>query len=347
MGLRQLVAGLVLACAALGASAQAEALRHGLFASESHDLARDLATANAAGKGLLVMFETADCDFCAEMRRKVFIDPRVREFYGRHFVAVAVRLDTQAPLRDPRGAVTAPADLARRHGLAGTPSFAFYDAQGQLSTRHQGALVRAANFIALGRYARSGDHETMSFAAWRRLHADNGFHSGEVAAQPWLDFRFSDGIGRQRHLKEWRGKVVLLAFGYTQCPDVCPTTLAEMKELLHKLGPDAARVQPVFISVDAGRDTPAMMGSYAAAFDARIAAGVVDVRQLRHLKQTIGLVAERQPGASSYGIDHSAGFYFVDAQGRLRLRSDYGQDTDLVLADLRRLLTPAGKPRQS
>lgn len=346
MGLRRALAGLILACSLLASGpAPAQAVRHGLFATESNDLVRTLAVANAAGKGLLVMFETADCGFCAEMRRKVFVDPQVREFYGRYFVAVAVRVDSSAPLRDPRGAVTAPADLARRHGLAGTPAFAFYDSQGKLIARHQGALGGTADFIALGRYVRSGDYETQSFAAWRRSHAEDGFYSGEVVAQPRLDFRFSDGIGRQRRLKELRGRVVLLAFGYTQCPDVCPTTMAEMKELLHRLGPDAARVQPVFISVDAGRDTPAMMGSYAAAFDERIAAGVVDGQQLRRLQQSVGLVAERQPGSSGYSIDHSAGFFIVDPQGRLRLRSDYGQDIDLVLADLRRLLAAGRKPR--
>lgn len=345
MGLRAILAGMVLAGALLvGGSAQAQAVRVGLFSTESHDLTRDLATANASGKGLLVMFETADCAFCAEMRRKVFVDPRVRDFFRRHFVAVAVRLDTPALLRDARGGVVPPAELARRHGLAGTPGFAFFDAQGNLIARHQGALASAADFIALGRYVNTGAYETQSFAAWRRIQAEDGFYSGEVVAQPVFDFRFSDGSGRLRRLKEMRGRVVLLAFGYTQCPDVCPTTMAEMKELLQRLGPDAVRVQPVFISVDAGRDTPAMMGSYAAAFDARIAAGVVDAPQLRRLKQSVGLVAERQPGATNYSVDHSAGFFIVDPQGRLRLRSDYGQDIDLVLADLRRLLAAGRKP---
>lgn len=343
---RRRLAILVLACAVLGAAPPAPAAQE-LFAVASRDLARDLAVANAAGKGLLVMFETADCPYCAEMRRKVFARPSVLSFYRPHFADVAVRLDSGEALRDPLGANVPAAQLARRYGLAGTPGFAFFDAQGRLIARHQGALAGAADFISLGRYVRAGAYETQSFAAWRRSRGDVEFDSAIVAARPLLDFVFRDAHSRPRRLKDLRGHIVLLAFGYTQCPDVCPTTMAEMQEIMQKLGADASRVRPLFISVDAERDTPAMMGSYAAAFDTRIAAGVIGARELDRLRKSVGLVAERQPGDNTYSIDHSAGFFILDAQGRLRLRSDYGQDTASVLADLRRLLAAGRKSHPS
>lgn len=344
---RRRLAILVLACAVLAAAPPAPAAAQELFAVASRDLARDLAVANAAGKGLLVMFETADCPYCAEMRRKVFARPSVLSFYRPHFADVAVRLDSGEALRDPLGASVPAAQLARRYGLAGTPGFAFFDAQGRLIARHQGALAGAADFISLGRYVRAGAYETQSFAAWRRSRGDVEFDSAIVAARPLLDFAFRDAHSRPRRLKDLRGHIVLLAFGYTQCPDVCPTTMTEMKDLLHGLGPDAGGIRPVFISVDGERDTPAVMGAYAAAFDARIVPGVIDAAQVRRLKQSVGLVAERQPNASGYSVDHSAGFFIVDAGGRLRLRSDYGQDTASVLADLRRLLAAGRKSHPS
>jgi protein SCO1/2 len=341
--LRYLLVHLILALLLVAEPVSASLGGSALFAHESQDLARDVARANAAGKSLLVMFETADCGYCADMRRKVFVRSNVREFYLRHFVTVSVRLDVVAPLPNPLGAAELPAELARRYGLAGTPGFAFLDRQGRLIARHQGALASPAEFVALGRYVLAGAYETQPFAAWRLSHADDAFHSGVVVAQPPLDFTFSDAHGRLHRLKDLRGQVVVLAFGYTQCPDVCPTTLTEMKELLARLGSDASRVRLVFISVDGERDTPAMLGIYTAAFDARILPGVIDAAQIRRLTQSVGLVVERQTGGASYSVDHSSGYFILDPQGRLRLRSDYGQDTASVLADLRRLLAANGK----
>ncbi len=346
MRLWRALALLVLACASVAGTPAAQAVDRALFSVASRDLARELANARTKGKGLLVMFETADCSYCAEMRSRVFARSGVIDYFRRHFVLASVRLDDPEPIRDPQGATVSAFSLARSHGLAGTPAFAFFDTQGRLIARHQGALDERG-FLALGRYVLAGAYETQPFGAWRRSLAGNSFNSGEVVTRPHVDFAFAGGDGRQRHLKSLRGNLVLLAFGYTQCPDVCPTTMVEMKEILLRLGPEATRVRPVFISVDAGRDTPAMMGSYAAAFDPRISAGVIDAQQLDRLRNSLGLVAERQAAGSTYSIDHSAGFFILDATGRLRLRSDYGQDIALVLADLRRLLATGGKRRSS
>lgn len=313
--------------------------RAALFDRDSRDLAHEAAAANAAGKTLLVMFETVDCGYCAEMRRTVFGRPAVRELFEKHFHAVAVHGDIGTALVDPQGRAAVPAELAQRYGLRGTLGFAFFDREGKLLARHQGALTES-DFLALGRYVAAGAYENESFAAWRRQRPDTqaAFNSGRVLDAPLLDFRFTDPRGRQRRLKELRGRVMLLAFGYTQCPDVCPTTLLEVREILRQLGPAAARIQPLFVSVDAARDTPSMLGAYAAAFDPRILAGVIQADQITHLARTAGLVAERQPGGAGHAIDHSAGFFILDARGRLRLRSDYGQDSAAVVADLRRLL---------
>lgn len=313
--------------------------RAALFERDSRDLAHEVAVANAAGKTLLVMFETADCTYCAEMRRKVFGLPAVRQLFERHFHAVAVRGDLTTPFLGPRGTAVPPSALAEGYGLRGTPGFAFVDRQGSLIARHQGALG-AGDFLALGRYVVAGAYENESFAAWRRHRPDTrpAFNSGEVLAAPLLDFRFTDPRGRWRQLKEFRGRIVLLAFGYTQCPDVCPTTMAEVRDILHRLGAEAARIRPLFISVDPERDTPAVLGDYAAAFDARILAGAIPPDQIKRLARSAGLVAERQAAGAGYTLDHSAGFFILDARGRLRLRSEYGQDTATVVADLRRLL---------
>jgi protein SCO1/2 len=154
------------------------------------------------------------------------------------------------------------------------------------------------------------------------------------------DFSLPDASGQQRSLADFRGKVVVVFFGYTHCPDVCPTTLAELAETMKRLGNDASRVQVVFITVDPARDTPEVLSQYVPAFDKRFIALRGDADALAATAKDFKVIYQKQPGATpgSYTMDHSAGTYIYDPQGRLRLYVSYGQGPDVFTHDIKALL---------
>jgi protein SCO1/2 len=133
--------------------------------------------------------------------------------------------------------------------------------------------------------------------------------------------------------------VVLVFFGYTQCPDVCPTTMMELKGALQQLGADAKRVQVLFISVDPERDTRDLLASYVPAFDPDFLGLFGDAEATARTAKEFRVFYQKQSGSTpnSYTVDHTAGSYVFDAQGRVRLFVRYGQAQDLV-QDLRVLL---------
>jgi len=154
------------------------------------------------------------------------------------------------------------------------------------------------------------------------------------------DFALQDPDGRQRTLADFRGKAVVVFFGYTQCPDVCPTTLATLAEAMKKLGNDADRVQVLFITVDPERDTPALLKQYVPAFDPRFLGLRGDADATARTAKEFKVLYEKVPGPTpgSYTMDHSAGSFVFDPQGRLRLYVAHGQDADVFAHDLRELL---------
>jgi protein SCO1/2 len=154
------------------------------------------------------------------------------------------------------------------------------------------------------------------------------------------DFRLTDQDGKARSLADFRGKVVVLFFGYTQCPDVCPTTLAELSEVMKQLGRDAARVQVLFVTIDPERDTPQLLAEYVPAFDPRFMGLYGDAAATEAVAKEFKILYQKQPGATpgSYTMDHSAGTYLFDPQGRLRLYVSYGQGPEVFTHDLRELL---------
>jgi len=154
------------------------------------------------------------------------------------------------------------------------------------------------------------------------------------------DFNLLDTNGKPRTLADYRGKAVVVFFGYTQCPDVCPTTLAELAEVMKKLGPEADRVQVLFVTVDPERDTPDLLSKYVPAFDSRFAGLYGDAAATERVAKEFKIIYQKQPGATpgSYTVDHSAGTYIFDPQGRLRLYVSYGQGPDVFAHDLRELL---------
>ncbi len=158
------------------------------------------------------------------------------------------------------------------------------------------------------------------------------------------DFQLTDHTGKPRTLADYRGKAVVLFFGYTQCPDVCPTTLSELAEAMKRLGPDANRVQVLFVTIDPERDTPALLAQYVPAFDPRFVGLYGDAEATARTAKEFKVLYQKQPGPtpSTYTMDHSAGTFIFDPQGRLRLYVGYGQGPDVFVHDLRELLHATG-----
>ena len=167
------------------------------------------------------------------------------------------------------------------------------------------------------------------------------FQSSDVTGATFgRDFKLVDAQGKPRSLADYRGKAVVMFFGYTQCPDVCPTTLAQLAEVMKKLGTDADRVQVLFVTVDPERDTPELLAKYVPAFDPRFAGLYGDAAATERTAKEFKIIYQKRPGATpgSYTVDHSAGTYIFDPQGKLRLYVSYGQGPDVFAHDLRELL---------
>ena len=129
----------------------------------------------------------------------------------------------------------------------------------------------------------------------------------------------TDQTGRPRRLEDWRGKVVVLFFDFTHCPDVCPTTLADLSQVMKQLGPDAERVQVLFVTVDPERDTPEVLGKYVGAFDPRFLGLYGDAAATQRAAREFKVFFEKRKSADGYSVDHSGQTYVIDPQGRLRL----------------------------
>ena len=157
------------------------------------------------------------------------------------------------------------------------------------------------------------------------------------------DFALRDPQGRTRTLEDFRGKVVVVFFGYTQCPDVCPATLAALAQAMRKLGSRADHVQVLFVTVDPDRDTAALLGKYVPAFDPRFLGLRGDDDATAKVAKEFHVLYNKVPGAApgSYTVDHSAGSYIYDPQGRLRLYVANGQGPDVFAHDIGLLLDGA------
>jgi protein SCO1/2 len=154
------------------------------------------------------------------------------------------------------------------------------------------------------------------------------------------DLPLPDYDGQMRHLSDFAGKVVVVFFGYTQCPDVCPTTLAEMAEVKHALGAQGDRLQVLFVTVDPERDTPEILKAYVTSFDPAFLALRGTPEQLAAVAKDFKIYYKRVEGKTptSYTMDHSAGSYLYDPAGHLRIYHRYGSGAQAMLADVRALL---------
>lgn len=150
----------------------------------------------------------------------------------------------------------------------------------------------------------------------------------------------TDHRGTPRHLADWRGKAVVLFFGFTHCPDVCPTTLADMAQVMRQLGKDAERVQVLFVTVDPERDTQESLARYVTAFDPHFVGLRGSLEQTRRAAQEFKIYFEKRPGSApgDYSVDHSSQTYVIDPQGRLRLFVRHDRLAEDLAPDLRTLL---------
>lgn len=159
------------------------------------------------------------------------------------------------------------------------------------------------------------------------------------------DFSLTDHNGQLRSLKDLRGKVVVVFFGFTQCPDVCPTSMQELAEVKAALGADGERLQGIFISVDPERDTLELLKAYMENFDPSFLALRPTPEQLPALAKDFKIYYKKVDGTTptSYSMDHSAGSYLYDPQGRLRVYHRYGSGTEALTEDVRLLLGEAAQ----
>jgi protein SCO1/2 len=194
---------------------------------------------------------------------------------------------------------------------------------------------RRSFLVGLGAFALAG---------CERLGLDGSsrpsFHGVDITG---ADFRYElpDTNGLVRKPADFKGKVTVVFFGYTQCPDVCPTTMAELAQVKKLLGADGERVQGVFITLDPDRDTPEMLQAYVSAFDPRFIALRGTPEETAMAAKSFKVFYAKSPGKvpGSYTMDHTAGSYVFDTQARVRLFERYGTaGPEVLAADLKALL---------
>ena len=173
----------------------------------------------------------------------------------------------------------------------------------------------------------------------------SGFSGIDITGADYATgFLLTDHNGQPRTLADFKGKVVVIFFGYTQCPDVCPTSMSEMAQAKQLLGADGDKLQGLFVSVDPERDTPEIMKEYMGSFDPTFLALYAQPDKLPEVAKSFRIYYKKVDGKTptSYTMDHSAGSYVYDTQGRLRLYHRYGSGAPALAGDLKKLLAEAG-----
>jgi protein SCO1 len=153
-------------------------------------------------------------------------------------------------------------------------------------------------------------------------------------------FALTDHNGKPRTLQDFAGKVVVVFFGFTQCPDVCPASMAELAEVKKLLGPDGDKLQAIFITVDPERDTSEVLKAYMGNFDPTFVALRPTLAELPEFAKSYKVFYKKVEGrtASSYSMDHSAGSYVYDAKGQIRLYNRYGSGAEALASDIKLLM---------
>lgn len=165
------------------------------------------------------------------------------------------------------------------------------------------------------------------------------FKSTDITGAPYgRTLELTDHNGKPRRLEDWRGKVVVLFFGFTHCPDVCPTTLADIAAAVRSLGAEADKVQVLMVSVDPERDTPDSLGKYVTAFDPGFLGLRGDLEATKKVAAEFKIYFEKAKTGASYTVNHSTQSYVIDPQGRLRLLVRHDRIAQDLAPDLRTIL---------
>jgi len=190
-------------------------------------------------------------------------------------------------------------------------------------------LLILAAVVALGACNRAGESPKASFQG-----------VDITGAQYARELALPDADGKLRTLGDFKGKVTVVFFGYTQCPDVCPTTMAELAEVKRALGPDGDKVQGVFVTLDPERDTPEVLKAYVKNFDPSFVALRGSGEQTQGVAKEFKVFSAKVPGQAegSYTVDHTAGSYIFDTEGRVRLFTRYGAGAKALAGDIQQLL---------
>jgi protein SCO1/2 len=171
--------------------------------------------------------------------------------------------------------------------------------------------------------------------------ANSSFINTDVTGLGYArDFALTDHTGKPRTLADYKGKAVLVFFGYTQCPDVCPTTMVEMANVMKEMGPLASKVQVLFVTVDPERDTQELLSKYVPAFDPSFVGLYGNQAATDKVAKEFRVFYQKVPGKTpgSYTMDHTAGSYVFDPEGHIRLFVRHGQGPDPIAHDLKLLL---------
>jgi len=167
----------------------------------------------------------------------------------------------------------------------------------------------------------------------------SGFKAGVFEpARPAPEFALRGSDGSELTLARYRGKVVLMSFGFTHCAAVCPITLATLAQARGALGPAADALQVVFVTVDPERDPPAQLKAYLAAFDASFIGGTGDAEVLAAMRKSYGVVATKVPAGDSYAMNHTSSIFLIDREGKLRAMMPYGRTARDFVHDVQLLL---------
>ncbi|MGB8339438.1 MAG: SCO family protein [Burkholderiales bacterium] len=167
------------------------------------------------------------------------------------------------------------------------------------------------------------------------------FNSVDITGAGYAkDFKLTDHNGKVRTMADFNGKIVALFFGFTHCPDVCPTTMADMARVMTKLGDDAKKVQVLFVTLDPKRDTSELLAQYVPGFHPSFLGLTGDEATMKKTAKDFKIYAQQVEGETkdSYTIDHTAGMFVFDPSGRLRLFVSYGMTPDKITADVKTLL---------
>ena len=170
------------------------------------------------------------------------------------------------------------------------------------------------------------------------------FGNTDISAAGYAnDFALTDHTGKHRTMADFRGRAVVIFFGYTQCPDVCPTTMTGMAEAMKLLGGNSEKVQVLFVTVDPERDTPELLAQYVPMFNPGFLGLYADAETIARTAQEFRVFYKKQPGSTptTYTVDHSAGSNVYDPQGKLRLYIKHGEKPEVIAKDLKLLI--AGK----